>query len=298
MITSNEYYHYLSSFISKNNKYNWSTGLNGNSAVALFFFQYYQTYSETNAYNIGIDMLQNELDEIHKIKDLSLYKGVSGIGWFINYLSSEKIIEVNADTFLPGFIEKQLKKVLFSNFILQTPNQLQICSDVLFYFSCRLFSTKRKRLKTIYHDTINQILILQTNFLYQIEASHLSAQLPFEPIFSNIKSLVYLYEEKYKSPLTKLLLARYILLGKLFITSDLSNFELKILSKACNIMHKRDLEKTIKNLLKTQDHSNDLDTNNENIGVWDNGIAKKGLCMINKEYSINNLSLKYLLEIV
>lgn len=277
---------------------NWDTGLNGRSAVALFFFQYYQTYSETNAYNIGIDVLQNELDEIHKIKDLSLHKGVSGIGWFINYLSSEKIIEVNADTFLPGFIEKQLKKVFFSNLILQTPNQLQICSDVLFYFSCRLFSTKRKRLKTIYHDTINQILILQTHFLYQLEASHLSAQLSFEPIFSNIKSLVYLYEEGYKSPVTELLLARYILLGKSFITSDLSNFELTILSKAYKILHKRDLEKTIKNLLKMQNHSSDSDINNESIGLWDNGIAKKGLSIINKEYSINNLSLKYLLEIV
>ncbi|HFK5583542.1 hypothetical protein HZP84_15595 [Elizabethkingia anophelis] len=298
MITSNEYYHFLSSLISKNNKYNWSTGLNGKSAVALFLFQYYQTYSDINAYNIGIDVLQNELDEFHKIKDLSFHKGISGVGWFINYLSSEKIIEVNADNFLPGFIEKQLKKVFFSNLILQTPNQLQICSDVLFYFSCRLFSTKRKRLKTIYHDTVNQILILQINFLYQIEASHLFAQLSFEPIFSNIKSLVYLYEEEYKSPLTELLLARYILLGKSFITSDLSSFELTILSKACNIMHKRDLERTIKNLLKMQNHSSDSDINNENIGLWDNGIAKKGLCMINKEHSINNLSLKYLLEIV
>lgn len=288
----------LIDYISKNSDHNIDPGLNGRSAISLFMFEFYRLTSDVEAYNKGIELIENELNEIHKIKNASLYNGLCGIGWSVQYLSKENLINLDADTFLPQLMEKQLKKIITTKINFTDYVQLDLNNDILFYFAYRFLNTKKKRLKNDYQNILNQILIIYNHQFYQIESYKYYLNLPFQILFPFIKSLLYLIEIDFISPLIPSLLEKIMNFTKEKINKDISEFQLINLKKAFKYLNKPKSVIFISSLInnkklinnETRDYSTII-----NVGVWNNGFVQKNFN--NLENVKKDLAFKYILEL-
>jgi hypothetical protein len=279
------------------NHENWDTGLNGRSAVALFFFHYSKFKKNIEVHNKGIDLLEYELNNLESVSNVSLFNGLAGIAWTVNYLSSENIVEIDHDEFLPSLLEDELRIIFFSGDILISNDQFKNCSDIFLYFIERFFTTKSELLKEQYDVFINQALILFTHFFHQLEIHKLYEKLDPRTLISFIKNINIL-KYYFLSPLTNFLLFRSIE----WVSSIQmpSNIHLPLLLKSAEQLNDT---KLYKKLVKVQsinkEQKVELDKINilENIGIWDSGYSRLGLKSIVFEGEVQKNSLKYLFDL-
>lgn len=293
-------YCFLVDYISKNPNEPYGPGLNGRSAISLFMFEFYRLTSNIEAYNIGIELLESEFNKIGQVNNTSLYNGLCGIGLTTQYLSKENLVEIDADNFLPQSIEKVLKKVITININFISYTQLELCNDILFYFSYRFLNTKKKKLKNDYQNNINQILIIYNHQFYQIENYKYYLDLPLQTLLHLIKSLLYLIEINFISPLIPSLLEKTLRWTKENTTQHITDFQLFILKKAFKYLNKSGSARIINVILKNKKIVNNENSNSNtsiNIGIWNNGYIQN----IFKNYNIENIkkdrAFNYILEL-
>lgn len=78
--------------------------MGGKSGVAMFLFQYYKFFNEKKAANLGLKLLY---ECIHDIEEGNLYfsycNGLAGVGFVLEYLSENEILEINTSEILDKF---------------------------------------------------------------------------------------------------------------------------------------------------------------------------------------------------
>ncbi|WP_080777632.1 lanthionine synthetase LanC family protein [Chryseobacterium phocaeense] len=291
-----EYYHTLKNHLRKNGHAFPGTGLNGRCAIVIFMFEYYRISSDTEAYNYGIELLEAELNEIDLITNISLYDGLCGIGWAVQYLSKENMIDLDADTYLPQYIEKHLEKFRDSQINFTHPIQLEYLSDLLFYFATRFSFTRRKLQKKKYSNILNQNFIILHNQFLQIEKYHSLQHLSFENIFPVVRACVYAYEIGFKSALVPVLLRKALSwLKDLKTQKKQTVFEQYILKKATK--YASSSKHTAGNYtIKSKIPENNAETEQHITGIWNTSITHnliQNMIALNPE---KDLGLEYILE--
>lgn len=273
-----------------------STGLNGRCAVAIFMFEYYRISSDIEAYNYGTELIETELNEINLIQNVSLFDGLCGIAWTVQYLAKEKMIDLNADSYLPLYIEKHLEKFRDSHINFSHPLQLEYFSDLLFYFSERMSHTGKKLQKEHYLHTLNQTLIILHNQFIQIEKYSSQKNISYESLFPVIKVCVYISETNFKSPIIPILLQKALVWIKDRKISQIQTaYGQFILKKAVQYasssqrsMKKFTSEfKTDKNALKKEENT---------FGIWNNSLTNSAVRNIPELNTKKYPGLKYILE--
>lgn len=292
-----EYYHYLKKHLRKNGHVFSGKGLNGRCAIVIFMFEYHRISSDIEAYNYGIELLEAELNEINLISNISLYDGICGIGWTVQYLSKENMIDLNADAYLSQYIEKHLEKFRDSQINFSHPVQLEYLSDLLFYFATRFSFTRRKLQKKKYSNILNQNFIILHNQFLQIEKYHSLQHLSFENIFPAIKACVYASEIGFRSPLFPFLLRKTLsYLKDLKIQKKQTVFGQHILKKATEYASSSSRHTTGKHTIKSKISENISETEQHIAGIWNNSITHnliQNMIALNPE---KDLGLEYILE--
>lgn len=294
----NKPYSFLIDYISKNPNDTYDTGLNGRSAICLFMFEFYRLTSNTEAYNTGIELLEDELNEINQVKSTSLYNGLCGIGLTIQYLSKENFIEIDADNFLPQLMEEALKKVITININFTSYHQLELSNDILFYFAYRFLNTKKKKLKNDYENIINQILIIYNHQFYQIESYKYHLDSSLQSLFPFIKCLLYLMEINFISPLILSLLDKALKWVKQDTIQNITEFQSISLKKAFRHLNKSKSHNFASSLL----HDKKIIPNNlndgpiTNMGVWNSGYIQNVFKSNNIENIKKDPIFRYILE--
>ncbi|WP_223608652.1 hypothetical protein [Chryseobacterium sp. OSA05B] len=291
-----EYYNTIKSYLQKKELSSLNTGLNGRCSISIFMFEFYRISCNTEAYNYGIELIETELNGIDLISNISMYDGLCGIGWTLQHLSKEKLIDFNPDSYLSQYIEKPLMRFRDSNVNFRDPIQLEYFSDLLFYFSDRLSYTNKKLQKENYIHTLNQTLIILNNQLLQIEKHNDHQNISFENIFSIIRSLVYLSEMNFSSPLISGLLKKIIL----WIEDKKSHkrptaFELFILEKAIPDLASSQLIAR-KYFTENKISENNYTTEINNLGIWNNSIINHAIRNITALNTKKASGLEYILE--
>ncbi|MFN1219664.1 lanthionine synthetase LanC family protein [Chryseobacterium kwangjuense] len=291
-----EYYHHLKNHLRKNGHVFSGKGLNGRCAIVIFMFEYHRISSDTEAYNYGIELLEAELNEINLISNISLYDGLCGIGWTVQYLSKENMIDLNADAYLSQYIEKHLEKFRDSQINFSHPVQLEYLSDLLFYFAARFSFTRRKLQKKNYSHILNQNFIILHNQFLQIEKYHSLQHLSFENIFPVVRACVYAYEIGFKSPFIPVLLRKALSwLKGLKADKKQTAFEKRILKKAAEYASSSRYT-TGKYTIKSKIYENNSETEQHIAGIWNNSITHnliQNMIALNPE---KDLGLEYILE--
>ncbi|MDV7696961.1 hypothetical protein N6B72_08515 [Chryseobacterium soli] len=279
---------------------NWDTGLNGKSAVSLFLFHYSKLKKSTEAHNKGIDLLEHELNNLESISNVSLFNGLCGIAWSVNYLASENMIDIDHDDFLPDLLESELKSIFFSNNALISDHQFKNNSDIFFYFIERYSTTQSDILKNEYEIFINRSLILFTHFFHQLDSHKLYEKLDIKNLIGFIRNL-NLLAQSFQSPLLHFLFSK----SNNWVLSalEVNNINLSALFQSANYItdttHSKKLTKLLTKNNKKKVNEMTLDKINisENIGIWNEGTSNLGLKHIVFEDQIKKKSLKYLLEL-
>jgi hypothetical protein len=291
-----KYYSILKTYFQSNEPASLSMGLNGRCAVAIFMFEYYRISSDIEAYNYGTELIETELNEINLIYNVSLFDGLCGIAWTVQYLSKEKMIDLNVDSYLSQYIEKHLEKFRDSHIIFSHPLQLEYFSDFLFYFSERMSHTGKKLQKENYLHTLNQTLIILYNHFIQIEKYNSQQNISFESLFPVIRSCVYVSETNFKSPIIPILLQKVLVWIKdRKIPQIQTAYGKLILKKAAQYasssnrgMKKFTSEfKTDENVLKKEENT---------LGIWNNSLTNNAIRNILKLNTKKYPGLKYILE--
>lgn len=291
-----EYYSSIKDYLQKNGLSSLNTGLNGRCSVSIFMFEFYRISSETEAYNYGIELIESELNEIDSINNVSMYDGLCGIGWTLQYLSKENLIDFNTDSYLSQYIEKPLMRFRDSNVNFNNPKQLEYFSDLLFYFINRLSHANRKLQKENYIHTLNQTLIILYNQFLHIEKYNYHQNISFENIFSIIRSLVYLSEMNFSSPLISGLLEKIFLWIKDKKSDEtIGAFELFILKKAAQGVASSKLIAK-KYFTENKISANNYTTERNNFGIWNNSIINNAIRNITELNTKKASGLEYILE--
>ncbi|MGC5744583.1 lanthionine synthetase LanC family protein [Chryseobacterium sp. NFX27] len=291
-----KYYSSLKVYFQNNEPASLSTGLNGRCAIAIFMFEYYRVSSDIEAYNYGTELVETELNEINLIHNVSLFDGLCGIAWTVQYLSKEKMIDLNADSYLSQYIEKHLEKFRDSHINFNHPLQLEYFSDLLFYFSERMFYTRKKLQKENYLHILNQTLIILYNQFIQIEKYSSQQNISLESLFPVIRSCVYVSETNFKSPLINTLLQKALLWIKdRKIHQIQTTYEQFILKKAVQYASSshRGIEKFTsefkpdENVLKKEENT---------FGIWNNSLTNSAIRNISELNAKKHPGLKCILE--
>ncbi|KAA0126887.1 hypothetical protein FY557_15765, partial [Chryseobacterium sp. SN22] len=281
--------------ISQDNYRFWDSGLNGRSAVALFFFYYYRFAKDVNSYNQGIELIEYELNDLENISNVSLFNGLSGIAWTINHLCIENLLDINHDEFLPDLLEDQLKSIFFSKDYITSQEHFEINCNILFYFIERFISTRSEQLKGNYEIFINQSLIFYTHIFYQLKKNKYYEKFSVNILESFIK-LLNLLTNIFPSPLIDFLLSesiKWIIKKPLIHSYPLIQKHISIslnyltdikLIKQANIFFEK---------IKIEDIPDKSD--DKEIGIWNSGYSKLGLNLIVKQENHMSDTLKYLL---
>lgn len=272
----------------------WDSGLNGRSAVCLFLFCYYKLNNDINAYNKGIELLEYEINNLHTIKKADLFDGLCGIAWTVNYLSKEKIIEIDNDDFLPKLLESRLKDLFFTYEKLMSEEHFKINIDILFYFIERFLTTNSEQLKNEYEIFISQSLILFTHFFYQLDKN--LSQIQLKDLVNLVRTLNLLIDN-FKSPLLNSLLLQSIEGGikRKSIKLDNINFS-HFLKASLYINNEKTYKKVIKLISKNKFETSNFNISKNNIGIWENGYSYLGLQLIAKEKTVKYEFLEYFLK--
>ncbi|WP_343611707.1 lanthionine synthetase LanC family protein [Chryseobacterium oranimense] len=283
-----------SHLINLSNFENWDAGLNGRSAVSLFFFHYYKLNNNVSAYNKGIELIEYELNNLENITNISLFNGLSGIAWVTNHLSDQKLLDLDHDTFLPSLLENQFQDFFFSKGSIISEEHFELNCGILFYFIERFSTTKSNALKKNYEIFINQGLILFTHFFYQINDNDYSKNISLMSLELFLKILNVL-KEIFPSPFLDFLITKTI--EWVLKNNDLSSHKsvTKHIFKAAIYLNDNKLLKKVNILKKSKNTSISADLE-YNIGIWNSGYSRQGIKLIIEKADFTKNSLQYLLE--
>ncbi len=134
--------------------------LNGKLGIALFFFQY-SRLSNNNIYEeLASTFIDEAFDSIETVNTIDFEKGLSGIGWGIEYLVQNGFVDGDSNEIL-----KELDDVIFKGL----PMSIQITQPNCFwgqglYFCSRLFDKR----KTGFNKTFYDVKILDS-LLFELE---------------------------------------------------------------------------------------------------------------------------------
>ncbi|WP_295200378.1 hypothetical protein [uncultured Chryseobacterium sp.] len=268
------------------------SGLNGRSAVSLFLFEYSNVYIDITAYNKGIELLEYELNSIEKVKNVSLFNGLTGIAWTINYLSSKNFIEINHDDFLPTLLEDQLKNYFFTHNQLISLEHFTFNENIFFYFISRLIKTNDDLLKKKYRTFINQSLILFINYFYQINDLRIKFDVK---VLTNFIKTLNLLSDHLNSPLLHLLLTAVLELAvnieNIEHIKDHSHF-----IKASIFLNNQKFQNKLKKyIFQDQTYKNNFHKTSQ-MGIWQGGLSYIGLKKIMYEKKLQDKFLEYFIK--
>lgn len=283
---------YLDLLKISNNDSLLDSGLNGRSAVSLFLFEYSDIYNDINAYNKGIELLEYELNSIEEIKSISLFNGLTGIAWTINYLSKKNMIEINHDDFLPGLLEDQLKTYFFTYDQLVSQEHFTFSENIFFYFVNRLVTTNNASLKKEYIVFINQGLILFIHYVHRINDLKIKFETKF--LTNLVKTLTFLCDHL-NSPLLHILLTNV-----LEISLNIENIECikdhsHFIKASIFINNKKFQSKFKKYKFQNKIYKDNFD-NTLQIGIWQKGLSYQGLKKIMYKKRLQNIFLEYFIK--
>ncbi|REC51682.1 MULTISPECIES: lanthionine synthetase LanC family protein [Chryseobacterium] len=280
--------------LQQKNCEDWDSGLNGRSAVALFFFYHYKLTNKIDSYNRGIELIEYELNNLKNISSVSLFNGISGIAWSINHLCDENLLDFVHDEILPNLFEKSLKKIFFSKDLILSNQHFETNCDILFYFVERFSSTKSKKFKEKYKIFINQSLIFFTHSFYQLKENNYYENISVKILESFIK-ILNLLKNLFSSPLIDFLLSESI---KWIIKNPLIQSNSSIYRHVnISLTYIKD-EKFIKKVnifLNKKSTENISLCNSKEIGIWNSGYSKVGLKLITEQEDCIKDTLQYLL---
>ncbi|MGH1518887.1 lanthionine synthetase LanC family protein [Chryseobacterium sp. JK1] len=274
-----------------------SLGLNGRCAAAIFLFELSGKENNTEIYDQAIDFIERELNEIDKIENLSLYNGLCGIAWTIQYLANEDFIDLNVDSYLSQYLEKHFIQFKDNNYNISTVYQFQTYTDLLFYFSSRYISVKKERQKIKYAQLISQILIILNQQSYTDQTFERQNSFPFQNIFFLLRALIYLLDIDFQSPLIKPLLQKIkekIEKKKDFESGD--SYQMYILRKVTIYTSKSQSFTDRKPVIKDYTQNNHITTKDNSIGIWNNSIVHDAIRKILTTKPEKDLGLNYILE--
>ncbi|WP_294331260.1 MULTISPECIES: hypothetical protein [Chryseobacterium] len=268
------------------------SGLNGRSAVSLFLFEYSDVYTDIIAYNKGIELLEYELNSIEEVKNVSLYNGLTGIAWTINYLSSKNLIEINHDDFLPALLEDQLKNYFFTHNQLISLEHFTFNENIFFYFINRLITTNNDSLRKKYIVFINQGLILFIHYFYQIN----DLKIKFEmKVLTNFIKTLNLLSDQLKSPLLHLLLTNVLELA-VNIENIKHIKEHSHFIKASVFLNNQKFQNKLKKYkFQNKTYRNNFD-NTFQMGIWQEGLSYQGLKKIMYKKKLQDKFLEYFIK--
>lgn len=271
-------------------------GLNGRCGGAIFLFKLSQKLNNTEVYDLAIELIEQELNEINIIENLSLYNGLCGIAWTVQYLSDEDFIDLNEDSFIQ-YMEKHFIQFKDNNHEIKNLYQFQTFIDLLFYFSSRYISVTKKKEKVKYAGLLNQILIILTHQFYKIQTFEKLNNLSHQNLYSLLQTLIYLIDIDFQSPLIKPLIKISVKqTEKNREIENINSYPIYILQKATLYTSKARLSVAKMPLIKGSIQNDKKKELNNNMGIWDNSNVHDAIKNICSQKYKKDLGLHYILE--
>ncbi|OJJ22993.1 hypothetical protein BKI52_01170 [marine bacterium AO1-C] len=132
--------------------------LNGKAGIALFQFYYGQYLNDEAPADIGGEIISDSIDSINRGFNFPTFcNGIAGLGWTLDHLQQEKLIDIDNDQILSG-----LDNFLYSSMIADIRQGkfdfLHGAVGYGFYFLKRLRNTQRADLKKRYETYLLELL--------------------------------------------------------------------------------------------------------------------------------------------